>query len=109
MKDVLRYLINENFVLIHYWTNSNNKIDGVAHHHGSVVYKAITLPSGDITPSFNNHLYNSDNDFFINYGIRVEDRLEADKLGSIWKNELHKTYMEFLSISKEINSLVEQN
>ena len=84
---LMRYAINEGFAVVYYWvTEDEMGVQGRAYAVPSA--KGSIRQTGDesIFTIFG-HDYVMNNDFYLDYGIQVENRYEADAEGRKWVSE----------------------
>ena len=85
---LMQYAINEGFAVVYYWvTDDGMELEGVAYvvpsAKGSFRQKGC---ENRIFTIFGRD-YTMDNNFYLDYGIQVENRYEAEAKGREWCSE----------------------
>lgn len=105
MRDVLQYLIDEEFVAIYHWKYKNKIPVGTVWHTKSVEYNK--LPSGNHRFRFDGHdyIYNESDDIFSKYGVKVNSMTQAIKIIDAKDKKLLQVSFKFKSNYKKIQNL----
>ena len=99
MENKLRYCISEGFAIIFYWANPKHNEPNAKPYAAKIFYADSLTPFVKMLPPrkmlFDGVTYNTDTNFFLDYGILVKDQEEALVKGAEFHAKLKAIAQEF--------------